>query len=89
MSHLLLSPSISRFSLAIQRLVRALISRLPNLQPEPVFVNLLSSPGIDSQPGGIDFWGSLNFKNAGPVLVTTYMEEIVEGEDKQLRRHYV
>ncbi len=35
---------------------------------EPVFVNLLRSPGIDSQPGGIDsssgnrFLGSLNIK---------------------------
>jgi hypothetical protein len=24
--------------------------------PEPVFLNLLRSPGIDSQPGGIDSW---------------------------------
>jgi hypothetical protein len=24
--------------------------------PEPVYVNLLRSPGIDSQPGGIDSW---------------------------------
>ncbi len=23
---------------------------------EPLFVNLLKSPGIDSQPGGIDSW---------------------------------
>jgi hypothetical protein len=26
---------------------------------EPVFVKLLRSPGIDSQPGGINYW-SLN-----------------------------
>ncbi len=25
-----------------------------NIQTEPVFVNLIKSPGIDSQPGGID-----------------------------------
>jgi hypothetical protein len=25
---------------------------VPSRQPEPVFVNLLRSPGIDSQPGG-------------------------------------
>jgi hypothetical protein len=23
---------------------------------EPVFLNLLRGPGIDSQPSGIDFW---------------------------------
>jgi hypothetical protein len=25
-------------------------------KPEPVFVNLLGSPGIDSKPGGIYSW---------------------------------
>jgi hypothetical protein len=29
---------------------------LKNSSTEPVFLNLLGSPGIDSQPGGIDSW---------------------------------
>jgi hypothetical protein len=28
----------------------------PVYSSEPVFVNLLGSPGIDPQPGGIDSW---------------------------------
>jgi hypothetical protein len=41
-----------------------LCTRVDNLmlcfnKPEPVFVNLVRSPGIDSQPGGIDFLESI------------------------------
>jgi hypothetical protein len=33
------------------------LSVLQNTEhPEPVFENFLKSPGIDSQPGGIDSW---------------------------------
>jgi hypothetical protein len=40
------------------------------LEPEPVFVDLLRSPGIDSQPGGIDSLDSIlgilkRFTNSG------------------------
>jgi hypothetical protein len=32
---------------------------------EPVFVNLLGSPGIDYQPGGIDSWAPEAFTYTG------------------------
>ncbi len=32
---------------------------------EPVFLNLLRSPGIDSQPVGIDFLSPYRFTNTG------------------------
>jgi hypothetical protein len=35
------------------------------LGTEPEFVNLINNPEIDSQPGGIEFLGSLNFYNVG------------------------
>jgi hypothetical protein len=38
---------------------------------EPEFVNLLRSPGIDSQPDGINSWASLNFTNT--VSGTQYL----------------
>jgi hypothetical protein len=31
-----------------------------NQQPEPLFVSLLRSPGIDFQPGGIDYLESIS-----------------------------
>ena len=44
---------------------------------EPVFVNLLRSPGIDSQPGGVDPWnrflGSINVNKYGLCTVVTKM----------------
>ncbi len=35
------------------------------MRPEPVFVNLLRSAGIDSQPGGTEFWAPYTFTNTG------------------------
>jgi hypothetical protein len=35
------------------------------LLTEPELVNLLRSPGIDSQPGGIDSWAPKTFTNNG------------------------
>ncbi len=35
------------------------------LRAEPVFGNLLRSPGIDSQPGGIDSWAPTTLTNIG------------------------
>jgi hypothetical protein len=32
---------------------------MQGLNPEPVFVNLSRSPGIEFQPGGIDFFESI------------------------------
>ncbi len=44
---------------------------------EPVFVNLLRRPGIDSQPGGVDpcnrFLGSINVNKYGLCTVVTKM----------------
>ena len=37
--------------------------------PEPEFVNLLSSPGIDSQPSEIDSWAPEMFTNSGSGIV--------------------
>ncbi len=48
-----------------------LVKILPKLYPESVLVNLLRSPGIDSQPSGINFFhrnrflGSLNVYKYG------------------------
>ncbi len=36
----------------------------------PVFANLLRSPGIDSQTGGIDSWAPLTFTNTGSGCFT-------------------
>jgi hypothetical protein len=37
-------------------------------RPEPIFVNLLRSLGIYSQPGGIDSWSPYTFKNTDSVI---------------------
>ncbi len=39
--------------------------------PEPHFVNLLTNPGIDSQPGGIDSW-DVNVYKFGIWLYSRY-----------------
>jgi hypothetical protein len=40
----------------------------PTYYTEPVFVNLLRSPGIYSQPDGIDSWTPKTFTNTGSEL---------------------
>jgi hypothetical protein len=42
--------------------------KLLQLLPEPEFVNLLRSPGIDSQPGGIDSWAPETYTNTGSEI---------------------
>ncbi len=47
------------------------------VEPEPVFVNLLRSPGIDSKSGGIDFWTPYTVTKGylwitEPVVVNVY-----------------
>jgi hypothetical protein len=39
--------------------------KLLELLPEPEFVNLLRSPEIDSQPGGIDSWTPETYTKTG------------------------
>jgi hypothetical protein len=41
-----------------QKAVALHVNILPKLYPESIFVNLLRSPGIDSQPGGMNFFSS-------------------------------
>jgi hypothetical protein len=65
------------------------VSTLLNYRTEPEFVNFLRSPGIDSQPGGIDslnrFLGSLNVYKFGQSNRSRQAGNLFLGSLKGLR----